>query len=231
MKSLWRTREAATSELSATMNDEAILLEDTFGVIDQIIELFDSRQENSSYARACGFALAKARNLALGCLSLVLDGLGQEAGALMRPFLEAHELLVYFRLEPSRVEDALQGSLPPAGEIAKRIKGQFYDFRKHLNEHASHFGFTTYSLRHLLDTRELKIRTVQPMLPLVLRRNVRDSWLNMILLLFEAFKCLEADPENRTALEPIAYKIEEIRERGRRVFNLENAEESGPTNG
>ena len=213
------------------MKDEAVLVGDTFGVIDQIIVFFDSRQANSSYARACGFTLAKARNLALGCLSLVLDGLGQEAGALMRPFLEAHELLVYYRLEPSRVEDALQGRLPSAGKIAKRIKGKFHDFRKHLNEHASHFGFTTYSLRHLLDNKELKIRTVQPMLPLVLRRNVRDLWLNMILLLFESFQCLEADPEYRSTLEPIAYKIEELRERGRRVFNLDNAEENGPTNG
>lgn len=229
MKALWRTRAAAMSELSTTMKEEATLVEDTFGAIDQIIELLDSRQAVNSYARACGFALAKARNLAFGCLSLALDGLAQEAGALMRPFLEAHELLVYFRLEPSRAEDALQGRLPSAGEIAKRIKGQFHDFRKHLNEHASHFGFTTYSLRHLLDGKELKIRTVQPMLPLVLRRNVRDLWLNMILLLFEAFRCLEADPAFRPKLEKLGYKIEEFRERGRQVFNLDNAEESGPT--
>ena len=175
MKTLWGTREAAIAELSTAMKDEADLVEDTFRVIDKIIVRFDSRQAEDSYARACGFTLAKARNLALGCFSLVLDGLGQEAEALMRPLLEAHELLVYFRLEPSGVDRALQGRLPPAGKIAKRIKGQYHDFRKHLNEHASHFGFSTYSLRHILDGKELKIRKVQPMLPLVLRRNVKTG--------------------------------------------------------
>jgi len=213
------------------MRDEVALVEDTFRITDEIIELFDSRQVDNSYARACGFTLAKARNLELGCLSLVLDGLGQEAGALMRPLLEAHELLVYFRIEPSGVERALRGHLPPAGEIAKRIKGQFHDFRKHLNEHASHFGFSTYSLMHLLDGKELKIRTVQPMLRLVLRRNLRDLWLNMILLLFEAFQCLEARSEYQQYLERIGLKIEELRERARRVYDLDNAEEGGPTKG
>jgi hypothetical protein len=231
LKNLWRTREAAAAELSTNMKNEAALIEDTFGVIDEIVELLDSRQANDSYARACGFALAKARNLALGCFSLVLDGLGQEAGALMRPMIEAHELLVYFRLEPAGVDRALQGRLPPAGEIAKRIKGQFQDFRKHLNEHASHFGFSTYSLRHLLDGKELKIRTVQPMLPLVLLRNIRDLWLNMILLLFDAFKCLEARPEYQRYLERIGSEIEELRERARRVFDLDNAKEESSTNG
>lgn len=230
MKNLWRTREAATAALSTTMKDEAAIVENTFGVIDEIIELFDSRMANDSYARACGFTLAKARNLALGCYDLVLNGLGQEAGALMRPLIEAHELLVYFRLEPSRVEDALQGHLPPAGEIAKLIKGQFHGFRKHLSEHASHFGFTTYSLRHLLDGKELKIRTAQPMLPIVLRRNLRDLWLHMILLLSEAFRCLGVDPEYRGNLESMGHKIEGIRERALRVFDLDNAEGSGQTN-
>ena len=210
------------------MKHEAVLLEETFGVIDEIIMLFDSQQKNSSYALACGFTLAKARNLALGCLSLILDGLGQEAGALMRPFIEAHELLVYYRLQPSRVEDALKGHLPSAGLIAQRIEGHFHDFRKHLSKKASHFGFTAYSLRHLLDNRELKIRIVQPMLPLVLLRNVRDLWLNMALLLFESFKCLEVVSEYHPHLEPIANKIEELRGRGRQVFDLVNTEENGP---
>ena len=223
MNHLWATREAANGELSSTMRAEADLITDTFRTIDEIIELFDSRQADSTFARVCGFALAKARHFAFGCLSLVLDGLGQEAGALIRPFLEAHELLVYFRLDHSRAEEALEGRLPPAGEVAKRIKGKFHDFRKHLNEHASHFGFTTYSLRHLLDGEELKIRAVQPMLPLVLRRNIRDLWLNMILLLFEAFLCLQSDPAFEEHIQSLAQKIESIRERGLKVFEIEPA--------
>jgi hypothetical protein len=48
--------------------------------------------------------LVKAKNLALGSYSLVLDGLGQEAGALMRPMIEYAELLAYFRLHPEMVK-------------------------------------------------------------------------------------------------------------------------------
>lgn len=140
---------------------------------------------------------------------------------IMAPMVPLDNSLFPFRLDHSRVEKALEGKLPPAGKIAKSIKGQFHDFRKHLNEHASHFGFTNYSLRHLLDGKELKIRAVQPMLPLVLQRNIRDLWVNMILLLFEAFLCLQSDPAFEGRIESLAQDIDNIRERGLRIFEIE----------
>lgn len=68
-----------------------------------------------SYARVCGLTLLKAKHLALGAYSLILDGLGQEAGALLRPFIEYTELLTYFRKFPSKVDAAIKGKLPSAG--------------------------------------------------------------------------------------------------------------------
>jgi hypothetical protein len=39
---------------------------------------------------------------------------------LLRPILEAYELLIYFRLEPSRVDQAIDGKLPSPGKRAKK---------------------------------------------------------------------------------------------------------------
>lgn len=218
---LWSTREAALKELSGAMAQEAALISDTFALIDEIVQLFDSQRDENAFARVCSLSLAKARNLAVGCYSLVLDGLAQEAGALMRPLLEAHELLVYVRLDASRVQEVLERRLPLAGVIAKRIEGKFRDFREHLNTHASHFSFTDYSLRHIFDRTESRIKVVQPMVPAVIRRNVRDLWLNMMLLLVDAFECLAADEAFESRLQGIAERAEEIRQRGLSVFELE----------
>jgi hypothetical protein len=63
--------------------------------------------------------------MTLGVYSLMLDGLGQEAGALLRPLIETLELLVYLRLEPARIDQAIEEKLPSAGQIAKKIEGEF----------------------------------------------------------------------------------------------------------
>jgi hypothetical protein len=106
--------------------------------------------------------LVKARNYALGLYSLSLDGLGQEAGALLRPLVEAYEVLVYFRLDPSRASKATDDKLPSAGEIAKAISGRFKDLREYLNENASHFAFSPQSMTHLIDFRTLNWNVQQP---------------------------------------------------------------------
>lgn len=217
---LWTTRDKALDELYSTMAAEAKLIAESFALIDTIVEIFDAHHKDNPFARACGLALAKARNLSFGCYSLILDGLAQEAGALMRPLLETHELLVYFRLESSAVNEALKGRLPKAGIIAKKIKGQFHDFRNHLNIHASHFSFTDYSLYHVFDVVDAKIKTVQPMVPSVLRRNIRDHWLNMMLLLGAAYECLESDSVFADYIQQIAVCAEDIKVRGLVLFDI-----------
>jgi hypothetical protein len=86
------------------------------------------------YSRVAALTLIKARNLLLASYSLSIDGLAQEAGALLRPFLEAFEKMVYFNEDRSRIEEAINGRLPSAGEIAKRIQGPFKCLRDHLNQ-------------------------------------------------------------------------------------------------
>lgn len=155
---LWRTRHKSMEWLAKGFKPQASAIENAFGIIDECIELFDSKSNSDDYCSVCGLTLAKARNYALGAYGLILDGLGQEAGALIRPFIEYHELLVYFRKDPSRVQQAIDDKLPSAENIAKKIEGDFQGFRQYLNDNASHSSYSHYSLNHLLDKAEMKIR-------------------------------------------------------------------------
>jgi hypothetical protein len=132
------------------------VLDDLFILVDDCVTALAA--VDSTFGRVAGLYLAKARNLALGCYSLSLDSLAQEGGALFRPLFEAYELLTYFRLEPSRIDEVLENRLPSAGNIAKRIDGEYH--------HASHLSLGPESMRHLVDPQSgepgLMIVTRQP---------------------------------------------------------------------
>ena len=115
----------------------------------------------------------KAKNLAQGSLSLVLDGLGQEAGALLRPMIEYTELLTYLRTFPEKADKVAENTLPSAGQRAKAIGGIYKEFREHLNEHAAHSSCSHFALSHLL-TPEFSFRKLQEFVPHVLDANFRD---------------------------------------------------------
>jgi len=196
---------------------EAIIVT-AFNIIDECIELFDSNS-GDDYCRVCGLTLAKARNFALGSYGLILDGLGQEAGALIRPFIEYHELLVYFRKDPARAQQAIENKLPSAGTIAKRIEGDFQDFRQYLNDNASHSSYSEYSLNHLVDRPDMRIRKEQPFLKDVLFRNMADFFAQLVLLTIEAINCLQT--YRMGIAENQVRAIMQLREHGIEVFRLE----------
>jgi len=101
---LWSTREASLELLETELLDQRIAIERAFGILDSSIHFFNEHAANDQYSRICGLTLAKARSYALGAYGMILDNLGQETGALMRPFLEYYELLIYFSEDPNRVE-------------------------------------------------------------------------------------------------------------------------------
>jgi hypothetical protein len=142
------------------------------------------------FGRVCALVLLKTRNLGLGCYSLCLDGLAQEAGALFRPLLEGLELLVYFRLEPTRINEALEERLPKAGDIARKIEGKFKGVRDHLNRHASHLSVAPEAMAHFIDFRAGWLRLVQPYNEGILRRNLRTLLAVLVWLAIEAVNCI-----------------------------------------
>lgn len=169
---LWKTRHHSMEMLAKDFKEQGRAIERSFAVIDKCIDLFDQKAREDDFHSICCVVLTKARNYALGAYGLILDGLGQEAGALLRPFIEYHELLTYFRLDPSRVKQAIDNNLPSAGKRAQIIEGYFHEFRNYLNENASHSSLSDYSISHLFEKTDMTIRKEQPMLPSVLYRNM-----------------------------------------------------------
>lgn len=227
---LWKTRHHSLEILSKDYKEQSAHMEEAFDVIDECIGLLqheineaaiqDNEQKHLFYF-TCGIVLTKARNLALGTYGMMLDGLAQEAGALMRPFLEYHELLVYFRLDPERVKEAADDTLPPAGRRAQLIEGYFKPIREHLNDHASHSSFSEFSIMHLIDKEEFTLRKEQPLFPNALYKNIGDLYAHMTLLAMDAFQCL--NPEGH---KDLAKRIWVLHNEGYEVFSLAKKEES-----
>lgn len=187
----WQARNNAIQFLETEGRREASSMRLLFDLMDACILRFEhhSTERNSEIY---GLTLLKARNLALGTLSLVLDGLGQEAGALTRPLIEYIELLQYLRENPGEIDALYAGKvLPSAGVRAKKINGIYKDFREHLNQHASHSAYSYYSLSHLREPRTGKWRLFQKHSPSVLHRNLGDLAVQIYVLLRHALLCLK----------------------------------------
>lgn len=186
----WSVRESAWVYLCERHPSRVDVVLKLFDLLDRCVDEYEQKASSDAYARICGLTLLKGKNLAYGSLSLLLDALGQEAGALLRPFIEYTELLTYFRHFPGEVEKAAENDLPKAGKRAKAIDGMYQEFREHLNEHASHSSYSHYSLSHLL-TPALSFRKSQQFAPQVLDRNLKDWTVQVWFLLHEAVLGLE----------------------------------------
>ena len=91
---LWTCREQATAALAAEFRPIADALDSAFERIGEVVEYFQKfLVEDFAVARVYTMVVIKGHNLAQGCYSLALDGLGQESGAMLRPLLECIETL------------------------------------------------------------------------------------------------------------------------------------------
>ena len=209
---IWETREKSMAALRGELKSEAILSEELFSLVDDCIcELLAI---DSEFGRVTTLMLIKARNLALGCYSLALDALAQESGALVRPLIEAWELLIYLRDDPSRAVQVINKSLPKAGDIARTIGAPFQGLREHLNENASHLSLNWDAIQHILRWSEetVEVKIAQPFNSIVLRTNMRTLFLILSMIAFAAVDCLSlAHPERQAELTA---RLETIRDRG-----------------
>ncbi|HEY3443077.1 MAG TPA: hypothetical protein VGK29_20120 [Paludibaculum sp.] len=182
---LWDTRNQALTELAIDLHSEASMVASVFTLLDECLDDYEKFFVGKTpLADLSVLVTLKGKNIALGCLSLTLDGLAQEAGALLRMLLEAIELLAYLRDVPGSVDQALNSALPKAGKIAQRINGKFEDLRGYLNTNASHLTLEYDSISHLIDRSSGGLRKVQVHSPSVLRTNLGwlASFTTMLLL-------------------------------------------------
>ena len=218
---LWRTRTDSLAYLEQSRGARMLVLNDLLETIDRCIGLFESKSQNDTYARVNGLTLLKAKNLWLGAYSLMLDGLAQEAGGLLRPFIEYMELLTYFRQFPDMVERAVENDLPKAGERARAVQGSFKEFREHLNQHASHSSYSRYSLSHLLEPGTFAFKKFQRHVPQVIDRNLTDGVVQLYLLLHEAVLNLERLQVGDFEQQAVATEV--LRQRVIKEFGLDAA--------
>jgi len=110
-----KARTDSVAALCAELRSEAEVVDEVLRLHDRCLEAYEQVQPGTSFVRICALTALKAKNLALACYSLSLEGLAQEAGAVIRPLIETIELLTYLRLDPNRVEEVMAGKLPSAG--------------------------------------------------------------------------------------------------------------------
>jgi hypothetical protein len=220
---LWATRVAALSDTRQGLQPEANLLAQIFALIDQCLDAYEKFFINKTQlATVSAVITLKGRNLALGCVSIILDCLGQEAGALFRPLLEAIELLRYLRVCPGAVEEATEDRLPSAGKIAKTISGNFRDMREYLNEYAAHTVISYPATRHLIDFSTGKLQKVQPHQTDVLRTNLATLFAFISMLAIESVatlrECSKLTGVAPVSTESLVNKIHASQAEGHRIF-------------
>lgn len=213
MNSIWDTRTQSTKAIETELQSEASIIYQAFSLIDEIIVVFQT--QDTAFSRVTGLTLLKGRHFAEGIYSLALDGLAQEAGALLRPLIECLELLTYFCNDPQRVNEALDEKLPSAGEIGKRIQGKYQRLRDYLNKHASHFSFASESLSHLVDFKTGDWRVNQLYNKNVLRTNMRTLFAVLLQLLFQSANYLASNDLLSISLEE---RLVAFKEKGHVVF-------------
>jgi hypothetical protein len=117
----WQTRSTSWSYLNSQYPSRVAVVISIYDLIDHCVDEYETLAQINTYARVCGLALLKGKNLSQGAFSLILDGLGQEAGALLRPMIEYSELLTYLHKFPNEAEKAAENNLPKAGLRAKAV--------------------------------------------------------------------------------------------------------------
>lgn len=186
---LWITREESLNALKSKLSIEAHYIEKGFTIIDTLLRIFEDNK-NDNFCIVCSFTLLKGKNFCFSIYSLSLDGLAQEAGALLRPAIECFELLDYFYADPKRIQEALENRLPPAGNRAKKINSKFESLRKHLNIAASHFSFDPASCTHLINWKKGSMHYYQEYNENDLRKNLWTLFSIMVILINSTVRCL-----------------------------------------
>jgi hypothetical protein len=206
---LFDARDQAEQALSSGLRAAAGIIEEGFACLDD--EIRRHHEIDSEFTRVCAVTLLKARNLLVAIYSLAMDGLAQEAGAILRPLIGTIEKLPYYRMDPTHVEQAIADRLPSEGKIAQKIDGQFQELRDYLSRYSSHSNFSYESLKHLINLREGKLVVQQPFIEGVFKKNLEMVFSFLIISVFEGYKSLQHAGHTDDAFQSY---LEDIRGRG-----------------
>lgn len=116
---LWITREESLNALKSKLSIEARYIEKGFTIIDILLHIFEDNKKDN-FCVVCSFALLKGKNFCFSIYSLSLDGLAQEAGALLRPAIECFEKLDYFYAIQKEFKKRWRINFPLLGILQKK---------------------------------------------------------------------------------------------------------------
>lgn len=212
----WNTRRQALRSLDTELRPLSESLDTTFKLLDQLIDEYNSvligkPTDYVEYLIMCGATLAKGKHLAVGLLSLCLDGLAQEGGALGRPLVECIEKLEFYRLDPDAIGPMITRKKPRHGELAKRIKSPRKELRDYFSEHASHVAYTMDAMAHLVDwtgSRGPVFQKSQPFTIRKLRANLEALRVLVLSLCVAGWNCLAVVGYGS---EPLGDELEALR--------------------
>jgi hypothetical protein len=211
-------REQSIKIITEELLTEWKAVDTAFRLLDQCVQRFAIAPSESTFASFVLVILVKAKHFAHACRILALEGFAQEAGAILRIWVEAIELVRYLAEQPERIQEIVDGRLPNAGERAKRIGGKFQRLRNYLNENSSHFSFTLASMSHVVNLVTRQIFTEPPVSINSLRANISVLFAFVFFTGAEAVNALGvADIQN----EDLATLLAEIRSVGIQVFRIE----------
>lgn len=211
---LWQTLDTSRAALGGPLAAEAAILADTFAALDDGIgELSAIASELASVTSVLG---VKGRNLALACYTLILSGLAQESGALLRPLVETIEQITYVRLDEQRLDEVRNGTLPTAGLIAQAIDSPHHKLRTYLNKNASHIGEGEYTFRHLIE-KDGSLLLVQPYREQNVRVNLGTLFAVALLVAFEIANCVVAATGRRPSTS-LVDRLERCQRTGPAIF-------------
>jgi len=187
---MWEAREKSLEALRTTLKYEADLIYGGFEIVEKISQEFSNNSDSVSFCRICNLTLIKGLNLCQSIFSLTLEGLAQESSMLLRLLIEITELLEYFYQEPSRIEEAINETLPSAGKISQKIKGNLKSLRDYLNTHSAHVSMSSYSMSHLINWKTGTLKIKQNFSEKVLKKNLIMLSCFLFFLNNSAYKCL-----------------------------------------
>jgi len=222
MMDLWAERSRALEALKGELAVENALIERAFQLLEDIAQALPVQATNNVFGSIAALVTAKGLALGRGTWSLMLDSLGQEAGAISRPWVEAVELLMYLRKDPAHLKQVVEGTLPSAGERAKAIGGFAKPLRDHWNLSASHIGTEAETWAHMFNLKTATVKTRFRYSEAVLRGNMKILFGMLAWNITEASLCLRA-PHGRMP-QPLARQVDSLISEDLQVFDHPSTE-------
>ncbi len=187
---MWEERTAIMQIVNSDLSKEDKLIHCFIKYIETAIAIINTNNDKNNIM-TYGYIIAKGLSYSKGVYSLFFDNLVVETGALIRPSIEAFELLVYLQKYPDKIVEVSNGKKPTAGCIAKAIDGSLKPLRDYLNNYSSHIDVSNNSKQFVIDANTKQIQYHTIITSMALKENFAFITIILYLIAYETGKVLD----------------------------------------